>query len=79
MILAVITVMQCEDCPTTRVLQHVSEYEQIAETWHNGSKYHFCPRCRFRPQAEDRIAEDALAATRFTLNAPETFRYGFVD
>ena len=58
MILAMITVYQCEDCGRVAVLRHQIEYDVFEETWFNGLKYQFCANCRFKPQAEDRIAED---------------------
>ena len=63
MILAMISVFQCEDCPRVAVLQHQIEYDTFEETWFNGLRYQFCPNCRVKPQAEDRILED-LERTR---------------
>jgi hypothetical protein len=58
MILAMITVYQCEDCPRVAICRHQVEYDTYETTWFDGLRYQFCPNCRFKPQAEDRIAED---------------------
>lgn len=58
MILAMIQVIQCEDCDTVAVLKDFAEHEAYEAAWFDGLKYHFCPKCRHKPQAEDRIAEE---------------------
>jgi hypothetical protein len=58
MILAMITVYQCEDCPQVMICRHDIDYEIYEATWFDGLKFQFCPICRFKPQAEDRIEED---------------------
>lgn len=58
MILATITVIQCEDCSATKILQHDVEWQIFEDSWSSGVRYQFCPTCRIRPHAEDRIAEE---------------------
>lgn len=58
MIVAMITVYQCEDCPRVVVLREQIEYDTFELGWFNGLKYQFCPNCRCQPAAAERIAED---------------------
>ncbi|MCC6328957.1 MAG: hypothetical protein IT174_10605 [Acidobacteria bacterium] len=64
MILAMIDVIQCEDCHKVEILNDLASREAFESRWFNGLRYHFCPACRFTPRAGERIAEEAEIVER---------------
>lgn len=58
MILAVITIYQCDDCGSVLVLKDDADYERFDEQWYDGVAYSFCRLCRAKPANQGLIAND---------------------
>ena len=65
MILAVITVVQCDDCERTTVLQTEPEYATYQKTWFVTTETQLCFLCREKVQVrEDDAVLDEAAVKR---------------
>lgn len=74
MILAVVTLFQCDECRQIICLRDDAEWISFARDWHGGFEFQFCPECRRKPetlirQAKDRwLGEDAKKAVMEAIN-----------
>lgn len=58
MILAAITVVQCDNCPEIESLKTESDVEAFEKKWHDGILFHFCPNCRNKYETQERVVRD---------------------
>ncbi len=55
-----ITVFQCDNCPTVAGLKTDVEWTDFEKTWWEGFRFQFCPECKEAPQTEARRENDRL-------------------
>lgn len=60
MIVATILVRQCDNCDALVALKSVEDWRKFEAAWHNGNRYDFCPKCRFKMETQSRILNDEM-------------------
>lgn len=58
MIVATILVHQCDNCIALVALKTTKDWRTFEATWHNGKRYDFCPKCRYKIETQSRILQD---------------------
>lgn len=71
MILAAVTIYQCDNCTTIVCLQTDEDWTDFELMWHDGLKYQFCPECKDKIEAAERIQEDFDHITNFETTIAE--------
>lgn len=72
MILADITLFQCDECSAIICLRNDEEWARFVRDWHGGIEFQFCPACRLKVETLVRRTKDNWRAEKTLQVVMET-------
>lgn len=58
MIIASVTIYQCDHCEKTFAVKNDADFETFSQTWESSLFSDFCPDCKNKPEAVEQTKED---------------------
>lgn len=71
MILATVTLYQCDECALIVAVKSDEDFDKFEQTWYAGLRSDFCPKCRYLIKTQARILRDEQTILGLAQNSEQ--------